>query len=313
MPFTKEIVNFDTYWRGNRKYESAFGDRAFEGKGKRVAGLEEIFEDQDIQLVLLDSYGVLNNNESVIPSAVEAFAWMREQGVSVHLVSNDARFHSHTRVSHYNGWGYNFSANEMVNSFDTLMHKISEEQKSTPLWGAVNLPQEHSTHEAWDGKVVNLSHGGNIDDATHLTLLCTNPISNTLRENVQSKLSEASQSLWVGNPDVGVYIDNNTYFVTPGGIAQSLTSEQREFHDQLKLLGKPWPDIFLMAVEKFPDIAPENILMVGDTLHTDILGGNNLGFKTLLVESGVYTGLNTDKLIHESNITPDYICEALKL
>ncbi len=68
-----------------------------------------------------------------------------------------------------------------------------------------------------------------------------------------------------------------------------------------------------MAVEKFPDIAPENILMVGDTLHTDILGGNNLGFKTLLVESGVYTGLNTDKLIQESNITPDYICEALKL
>jgi glycerol 3-phosphatase-2 len=313
MPFTKDIVDFETYWRGNRLYESAFGEKAFSGKGMRVSGIKEIFKDYDIQLVLLDSYGVLNNMDNVIPSAVEAFAWMQEQGVPVHLVSNDARFHSHTRTKHYKGWGFNFSANEMVNSFDTLMDKVSKEQSRSPIWGAINMPVEHSTHEAWGGKVSNLSKGASIDEATDLTLLCTTPVNQSVRESVQEKLSKTGNNLWVGNPDVGVYIGENSYYVTPGGIAQSLTSTQRDIHEQLKLLGKPWPDIFLMAVQKFPDIAPENILMVGDTLHTDILGGNNLGFKTLLVESGVYTGQDTERLVSESGITPDYICEALKL
>lgn len=311
MPFTQEFVNFETYWRGNRHYESAFSGKAFTGMGKHVNGLSDIFKTCDIQLVLLDSYGVLNNMEAVIPSAVAAFSWLREQGTPVHLVSNDARFHSHTRVAHYHAWGFNFSANEMVNSFDTLMHHVEQEQAE--LWGAVNLPHEHKTHKAWQGRVEDLSNGADIESASHLSLLCTTPVQDAVRENVKNTLQKTDKKLWVGNPDVGVIVEEDTYFVTPGGIAQSLTPEEGMICDKLKLLGKPWPEIFLMASRKYPDIAPENILMVGDTLHTDILGGNNLGFKTLLVESGVYQSKNTDALIVESGITPDFISAALKV
>ena len=43
---------------------------------------------------------------------------------------------------------------------------------------------------------------------------------------------------------------------------------------------KPERKIFEFALQKMGKPLPEKVLMVGDNLHTDILGGNNIGFDT---------------------------------
>ncbi|GHB68306.1 dUMP phosphatase [Psychrosphaera saromensis] len=45
-------------------------------------------------------------------------------------------------------------------------------------------------------------------------------------------------------------------------------------------VAKPHPDIFTYALTNMNNPAPEQVLMVGDTLESDILGGNNAGFDT---------------------------------
>ncbi len=49
--------------------------------------------------------------------------------------------------------------------------------------------------------------------------------------------------------------------------------------------GKPSPVIF-RAARKILGLATGETIMVGDTMETDILGGNQLGFRTILVLSG---------------------------
>jgi len=52
------------------------------------------------------------------------------------------------------------------------------------------------------------------------------------------------------------------------------------------ILGKPEPGIFKTALQRM-ELAPEEVIMVGDRLETDILGAQSLGMKTAIVLSGV--------------------------
>ena len=48
--------------------------------------------------------------------------------------------------------------------------------------------------------------------------------------------------------------------------------------------------------------------MVGDTLHTDVLGGAAYGIKTALVtDHGLFSGYDYKKFIEQTQIVPDFI------
>ncbi len=64
---------------------------------------------------------------------------------------------------------------------------------------------------------------------------------------------------------------------------------------------KPQKEIFLHAVEKL-GLSPEECIMVGDRLDTDILGGNLAGIKTVYLRKGKY-GTESPRKDEE---TPDF-------
>ena len=68
--------------------------------------------------------------------------------------------------------------------------------------------------------------------------------------------------------------------------------------------GKPHPAIFQAALKEL-GCAPEDVLMVGDRLETDILGASSLGIAT----AAVLTGVTSREDISQSDIRPDYIFE----
>ena len=51
--------------------------------------------------------------------------------------------------------------------------------------------------------------------------------------------------------------------------------------------------------------------MVGDTLETDIRGGNKFGIDTVLTLSGNTARENYQLLIDASGVIPDYVCESI--
>jgi ribonucleotide monophosphatase NagD (HAD superfamily) len=77
--------------------------------------------------------------------------------------------------------------------------------------------------------------------------------------------------------------------------------------------GKPDAQMFLLAYERALqdiDVKRNEILMVGDTLHTDIMGGNKFGLDTALVLSGNTLPEMANIRISSSGIIPTFICES---
>ncbi|MCG8373734.1 MAG: HAD hydrolase-like protein, partial [Balneolales bacterium] len=77
----------------------------------------------------------------------------------------------------------------------------------------------------------------------------------------------------------------------------------------------PDSQMFMFAYERlteeFGEIDKSEILMVGDTLETDILGGNKFGVKTMLVLSGNTRKERAQLNIESTGIIPDYICHSI--
>ena len=78
--------------------------------------------------------------------------------------------------------------------------------------------------------------------------------------------------------------------------------------------GKPDAQMFLLAyesaIEDVQKIKRNEILMVGDTLYTDIIGGNKFGLDTVLVLSGNTLPEMAKIKIGSSGIIPTYVCES---
>jgi NagD protein len=52
------------------------------------------------------------------------------------------------------------------------------------------------------------------------------------------------------------------------------------------VIGKPSP-VMMRSAAAYMNLKPENVTIIGDTMETDIIGGIYMGFKTVLVLSGI--------------------------
>ena len=71
-------------------------------------------------------------------------------------------------------------------------------------------------------------------------------------------------------------------------------------------VGKPSP-VMLRAARKELGLTTDQTIVIGDTMETDILGGVQLGFKTILVLSG---GTSLDEL-HHYTYRPDKVVDSI--
>ncbi len=115
----------------------------------------------------------------------------------------------------------------------------------------------------------------------------------------------------VANSDAIYPVSNNNVSIATGGIAKLVENRLgREFIH----FGKPDSQMFMYAFEdvnRTNEYKRSDILMVGDTLHTDILGGNKFGVATALVLSGNTRLENYDLNVRSLGIIPDHICHSI--
>src|SRR5207302_2559771 len=77
-------------------------------------------------------------------------------------------------------------------------------------------------------------------------------------------------------------------------------------------VGKPSP-IMMRAARKELGLATEETTMVGDTMETDILGGVQLGFHTVLVLSGGTNREDLQRYAYQPEIVVDSLAEFSEL
>jgi ribonucleotide monophosphatase NagD (HAD superfamily) len=69
--------------------------------------------------------------------------------------------------------------------------------------------------------------------------------------------------------------------------------------------------VYERLLADLPGVRPERVLCVGDTLHTDVLGGAAAGMHTLLVESGFFRGQSLEARCAEAGILPTWLAAHL--
>jgi 4-nitrophenyl phosphatase len=72
------------------------------------------------------------------------------------------------------------------------------------------------------------------------------------------------------------------------------------------MIGKPSPYLFEIALKRL-GLPPEGVLVVGDLIEADIVGGRNAGLATALVLTGV-SGVDD---IERTQVRPDYTLKSV--
>ena len=114
----------------------------------------------------------------------------------------------------------------------------------------------------------------------------------------------------VANTDHAYPVNVHDVSIAVGGLA---TMIETIVGKKFIRFGKPDSQMFMFAYDLIRDYRPVNkkeIVMVGDTLHTDILGGNKFGLDTVLVLSGNTQAADVETRITATGIVPTYICDS---
>lgn len=123
---------------------------------------------------------------------------------------------------------------------------------------------------------------------------------------LEQALRKRPRPVLVGNPDI-IAPREAGFSVEPGHFAHRLadhTGITPEFY------GKPFPDIFDLAFLRLDHVDRSRVVMVGDSLHTDILGARNVGIGSALIASyGFFAGQDAEKAAVIAGIIPDFILE----
>lgn len=261
------------------------------GMARQVQSLLDLAEGHEA--LLLDAWGVLNCGADPVPGVAGHLAQVRRRGRQLRVVTNAAATDKAQAVAKFAALGYAFAPDEIISSRDAALDGLP------PLdWAVMGAA------EGIAGAVSLADDPRAYDRAGGFLLLSTATWSEARQTLLEASLSARPRPVIVGNPDL-VSPEPRGFNIEPGAFAHRIwtrTGVEPMFH------GKPYPSVFARALASLPGLSPDRIVMVGDTLHTDILGGAAAGLRTALVTGhGVLRGMDPGRAMAEAGIFPDFV------
>ena len=294
-------LTFAEAWRCYRRAEPRLPAKPAPVAPRRIRGVAEIAADFD--LIVLDAWGVLNLGDAPIPTAAAAVAGLRAAGKRLIVLSNDGTRRGAEAAARHRRRGIAIADDEIVAGIDLLPEVIGA---LAPALGLIaDGPPPFPTLL---GSALPLADDPRAyDRAGAILFLSSDGWSDGRQRLLEASLAAAPRPLIIGNPDVASP-EPLRMAAEPGYFAH-------EAAERIGIApifcGKPFPPIYARVAALHPDIAPERVLCVGDTLHTDVLGGRAAGYRALLVEEGFCRGRDGPALAAECGIWPDFVAPRL--
>jgi len=265
--------------------------------------------------LFLDGYGVLNVGAEMVPEADLMLAAAAAAGVEIIVVTNGASKKSTVTAARYHNLGLKITNQQVVSSRDALEARLQHPDTGFRRLGVIDSFSSLPTLPG--GEAVLLSP----DDpaAWHAVDAIGFFGATRWNEDWQACLEAAAATgipVLVANPDVAApHTDGLTH--EPGFWA-SLARHRLGERIVLEWYGKPHRPIFDQAMTALEQNTgrtnwdSDRIAMVGDTLHTDILGGSGAGLQTVLITGhGLFRDGSAADAIAETGIAPNYIVDTV--
>ena len=270
--------------------------------------LSNILDEFDV--LFLDAFGIINIGEKLTPRIIETLNVARDKGICIIILTNGATYCSEKKINQFYNLGLEFSYDEIISSRDVTERFLSLNLKPSKIGVLGNKDEK-----------LNIKNSLTIDLTKDIELfnemdsfifLGTSYWDSDFQDLLKDSLTSNPRPFFVSNPDI-VAPHKDYFSIEPGYFSLKLINEGIN----LPLwFGKPFSTIFEMALEKVQYItgSPINMSrtgMVGDTLHTDILGANSIGIKSILMTKyGLLRNQNIASCIKKTGIIPDYLIES---
>lgn len=251
---------------------------------------------------LFDGFGTLyNHGGHVYPGALESLQYLRAHGKNVRLLTNAASRPVYALQKELQDMGVEFSVDEIISSGDLL-----------PLLNTA-LRIDNAFYLGKPEGLAFLHEAGITPSETPRS--STVILSLAVHDNderllaAETILREPRARLVVLNPDAWAPRPDGTRIPVSGAQAYKL---QQATGCQTLYCGKPFPLLFEVALRSLIP-STGSVLMIGDTLGTDIAGATLAG-----IDSALIVGRNTPTQTLRDDqyllgIRPTYLLESLSL
>jgi 4-nitrophenyl phosphatase len=229
-----------------------------------------------IKGIILDMDGVLWRGSTALMDLPAFFERIKQRALRVVLATNNATRDPEQSLKTMQSFGVNLELSQIVTSGMAVTYLL---KKRFPNGGPVYIVGEIGLENA-------LRDGGfYLSEKDPLAV-----VAGLDRTVTYDKIRIACLLIRGGAPFYGTNPDS-TYPAPEGlipGAGTILAAIQTASGVNPIVAGKPMPGMFQFSLERLGTM-PEETLVVGDRLDTDIAGGQRVGCKTALVLSGVTT------------------------
>ncbi len=252
---------------------------------------------KDKKLFLLDMDGTLYLGNRLFDKVTDFLALVKERGGRYMFLTNNSSKSAQAYVEKFGKLGIKAEEKDFFSSTEaTILYLIKNGYKDKRIYAFGTASFKKQLADA--GLDITDKYEKGID-----VLLCGFDTELTFK-----KLDDASRLLFNGVEFIATHPDwvcPTEYGCVPdcGSVCQMLTIATGKTP---MVIGKPRPEMVYAAMEACGAL-PDETVMIGDRIYTDIACGVNAGIDTILVLSGETTAEEAEK----SDIKPTVITESI--
>ena len=243
-----------------------------------IDGLREIAD--ELSLVICDLWGVMHNGLQANPAAIEAITRVRDAGVASVFLSNAPRPRYHVREQLIRMGMPEALTDYIVTSGGLARDAVRDHYVSAKLY---HLGPQGDRNTVEGLPVEEVSHPDDADVilATDLDFRDVEKHRDWLQNACERKVP-----LLCANPDRVVHVGEKLY-TCAGAVADLYEA----MGGPVEWFGKPTAESLHTCVTErdlTADTSGDRIIMIGDSLQTDIAGAQAAGFKSLFIAGGIH-------------------------
>ena len=268
-----------------------------------------------IEGLILDSYGVIGLGTAPIEGITDLFAKAEAKQIPIVILTNGASQPAEMRVQGYQNWGLNVTKQDIISSRDACHLCLQRLKAQNPQARFSYLSHAVSAFEDVPGVIYGEAdyQAKGWAQADYFVFLGAIGWSEQNQDELEQVLKKTGGALIIGNPDVSAPV-TNAFTFEPGYWAMKA---QRQTGAELIMTGKPYGEAFEIAFQALEkkagkSLSKQKVAMVGDSLHTDILGAKDFGLSAILLSGyGLLARQDVKAQIKRYDIYPDMIATYL--
>ncbi|HPB47781.1 MAG TPA: HAD-IIA family hydrolase [Exilispira sp.] len=243
------------------------------------------------ELILFDIDGVLEYQGKVYPGAIELTENIREHGINLRFLTNSTLKSAKSAAFKLQSKGFNAYEQEVITA-----------SKATALY-----LKELNPRSIW----LLLSREG-VDEFSEFIHDSENPeyvVIGDCRDDFNfSNMNKVLQKVVEGAKLIGMIsgLVDSSLGSLELNVGSWVGMIERAANVKATYIGKPNRFVFDLILSQFPAINRKNVLMVGDSVDSDIIGARNAGIRSVLVKQGEFSEKDLLK-----KVKPDYIIDQI--